>query len=128
LGAFTAAFHAAHRAEFGYDLPGHAVEVVNIRLQAVGHLPGLPAIPVAPGGSLAAAIIDERQVYFGEAAGWCATPVYRRGALPRATPLSGPAIIEEMSATIVMRPDQTGVADAAGNFIIRPLASGRNDR
>ncbi len=122
LDAFTAAFHAAHRAEFGYDLPGHLVEVVNIRLQAVGRLPGLPP-PSAPlGGSLATALLDERQVYFGEAVGWCATPVYRRGALPVATPLPGPAIIEEMSSTIVLRPDQTGAADAAGNFTIRPLA------
>ena len=122
LGAFTTAFHAAHRAEFGYDLPDRAVEIVNCRLQAVGQLPHLPASRAALGGSLTSALIDERQVYFGEETGWCPTPVYRRADLPITTPLFGPAIIEEMSSTIVMRPDQTGAADEAGNFIIRPLA------
>lgn len=122
LDAFVAAFHAAHRAEFGYDLPGHSVEVVNCRLQAVGKLPALQAPVVVSGGSLRDAIIDEREVYFGERGGWTRTPIYRRSALPAAIPIVGAAIIEEMSSTIVMRPDQTGAADEAGNFIIRPTA------
>lgn len=116
---FAAAFHAAHRAEFGYDLPGHAVEVVNCRLQAVGKLPPLKPPTIAAGGDLRDAIIDERQVYFGEGRGWSGTPIYRRAALPAGVALTGPAIIEEMSSTIVMRPDQTGAADDAGNFMIR---------
>jgi N-methylhydantoinase A len=33
---FARTFHAAHRQEYGYDLPGKAIEVVNCRLQAVG--------------------------------------------------------------------------------------------
>jgi N-methylhydantoinase A len=121
LASFVKTFHAAHRAEFGYDLPGHQVEVVNCRLQAVGRLPGLPKPQSRLVGNLADALIDEREVYFGEQVGWRATPVFSREALP-ATPVPGPAIIEEMSSTIVMRPDQTGAADEAGNFLIRPIA------
>ena len=95
---------------------------MNCRLQAVGRLPELPAPTISPGTTLAAARVDERRVYFGERAGWCSTPVYHRSALPIATLIPGPAIIDEMSSTIVMRPDQTGAADEAGNFVIRPLA------
>jgi N-methylhydantoinase A/oxoprolinase/acetone carboxylase beta subunit len=36
MDAFVRAFHAAHRQEYGYDLPGKAIEIVNCRLQAVG--------------------------------------------------------------------------------------------
>jgi len=118
LEAFANAFHAAHRAEFGYDLPTHTIEVVNCRLQAVGRLPTLPAAVPANGTSLAEAVIDEREVYFGEEFGWLGTPVYRRGALPVSTPLPGPAIIEEMSSTIVVGPGQVGVVDEAGNFLV----------
>jgi N-methylhydantoinase A len=119
LSAFVEAFHAAHRAEFGYDLQDRAIEVVNCRLQAVGRLPGLPTPQMLPGGKLADAQCDQRSVYFGEAAGWSETPVYRRAGLPIGSPVAGPAIIEEMSSTIVIRPDQSGVADSAGNFVIR---------
>jgi N-methylhydantoinase A len=120
--SFVEAFHAAHRAEFGYDLPNRGVEVVNSRLQAVGKLPALRPPQLSGGGSLAEARIDEREVYFGAGMRWCPTPIYRRGALPAATEVIGPAIIEEMSSTIVIRPDQTGSADEAGNFIIKSLA------
>jgi len=122
LQSFISAFHASHRAEFGYDLADHAVEVVNCRLQAVGRLPGLPQSESPAGGSLVEAIVDERQVYFGREQGWCTTSIYRRALLPAKTPLFGPAIIEEMSSTIVVRPDQFGVADEVGNFIIRTLS------
>jgi N-methylhydantoinase A len=122
LSEFLSAFHGAHRAEFGYELSGHPVEVVNCRLQAVGKLPIIRIPTASGGGSLAGALADERDVYFGEHVGWRTTPVYSRAALPVAAPLLGPAIIEEMSSTIVMRPDQTGAADEMGNFIIRPLA------
>ena len=119
LGSFISGFHAAHRAEFGYDLPGHAVEIVNCRVQAVGNLPRLPPAVISPGRTLADARLEVRAVYFGESAGWIDTPVYRRAALPVGEPVFGPAIIEEMSSTIVVRPDQVGSADTSGNFIIR---------
>jgi N-methylhydantoinase A len=122
IDTFVAAFHAAHRAEFGYDLPDHAVAIVNCRLQAVGRMPDVAPSRVTAGGSFKDAQVDEREVYFGETAGWVATPVFRRAALPVGDVLTGAAIIEEMSSTIVMRPDQCGVVDAAGNFIIRPQA------
>lgn len=122
LTAFVAAFHAAHRAEFGYDLPDHLVEVVNCRLRAVGSLPRVPSEARATGGSVRDAQCDERSVYFGDTGGWLPTPVYRRDALPVGAAVAGPAVIEEMSSTIVVRPGQTGAADAAGNFIIQAFA------
>ncbi|RVT95027.1 hydantoinase/oxoprolinase family protein [Sphingomonas crocodyli] len=121
LSLFVDAFHETHRREFGYELPEHPVEVVNCRVQAVGRLPDLPNPTLSPGISLAAAMVDERDVYFGQA-GWRPTTVYHRALLPLGTPLIGPAIIDEMSSTIVLRPDQTGIADSAGNFIIKTLA------
>ncbi len=119
LDAFLARFHQAHRAEFGYDLPGHAVEVVACRLKASGSLPRPAAAAPRQGGSVAAAQVAMREVYFGPETGWLPTPVYARGELPADAPVPGPAVIEEMSSTIVILPGQAGAADAAGNFIIR---------
>ncbi len=35
-----------------------------------------------------------------------------------ATPVAGPAIIEEMSATTLLHPGQTAMLDAGGNLIL----------
>ncbi|MFW5772340.1 MAG: hydantoinase/oxoprolinase family protein, partial [Phototrophicaceae bacterium] len=42
-----AAFHAAHRQVYGHDMPARAVEVVNLRLRAVGVVPS-PALAPEP--------------------------------------------------------------------------------
>ena len=36
FGDFVGAFAEAHRREYGYDIPGRAIEVVNCRLKAIG--------------------------------------------------------------------------------------------
>jgi N-methylhydantoinase A len=119
--AFAARFKERHIQEYGYDVDKRAVEVVNCRLQAIGRVPKAPLEPVA-GGTLAGALKGRRQVYCGAAAGWRDTPVYRRAGLPIATPIAGPAIIDEMSATTLVLPGQSAVVDKLGNIIVRVAA------
>lgn len=118
LDQFVAGFREAHTREYGYDIPGREVEIVNCRLQVVGRV-NKPRLVVPKGGpSLAAAQIDERNVYFGEDRGWLPTSIYRRSDLPLDAALLGPAIVEEMSATTVVLPDQRAELDAIGNILI----------
>jgi len=115
---FLDGFRQAHKREYGYDIPGREVEIVNCRLQVVGRV-NKPRLLAPQGGpNLAAAQIDERTVYFGEAAGWMATKIYRRSGLPPDADIRGPAIVEEMSATTVILPDQQDELDAIGNILI----------
>lgn len=114
---FIEAFHQAHRAQHGHDNPGHAIEIVNCRVQAVGLIAqdslSTPAqMAVTPSWS-------ERKVYFGGDAGWQTTPVYRRDSLPVGLELDGPVIIEEMSSTTVVLPGQCAAIDNCGNIRIR---------
>jgi N-methylhydantoinase A len=115
--AVVEAFHRGHRAQHGHDNPGHAIEIVNCRVQAVGlvakdrrSIPSTAAVAPSWG---------ERQVYFGDEAGWLATPIYRRDTLSTGTELAGPAIIEEMSSTTVVLPGQHASVDMSGNILIR---------
>ena len=58
-----------------------------------------------------------RRVHFG-AHGWIDTPVYDRAALPAGPVVPGPAIVEEMSSTIVIRPGDRARVDDIGNIVI----------
>jgi len=114
LGVFLSCFADAHRREYGYDIPGHAVEAVNCRLKAVG-LVERPAIrfagPVRPPAPKAS-----RTVHFDE--GWIDTAIMDRDDLPVGTRLSGPLIIEEMSATTLVPPGWSLTVDPSGNLLL----------
>lgn len=118
--AFRDAFAERHRREFGYDVPGRAVEIVNCRLIATGMVDKAPLAPDWPGGpSLEAARTGSRRVVFQDPAAPVETPVHARAALPVGPPIAGPAIIEEMSATTVVPPGLTAVVDPFGNLHVR---------
>lgn len=114
---FLDTFRAAHVREYGYDAEGRVVEIVNCRVRAIGMVPRAPLAKITGGTSLSAAIKERRPVYF-EQAGWIDTPIYRRADLPIETPFQGPAVIEEMSSTTVVLPQQEARVDPYGNLII----------
>ncbi|EWY38251.1 5-oxoprolinase [Skermanella stibiiresistens SB22] len=119
LETFLERFAAAHKTEYGYDIPGRTVEIVNCRTKAVG----LVAKPYddfrAPSGStLEGSLIEHRTVWFNADTGRIDTPVYERGKMPLETMVSGPAIVEEMSSTTVIPPDTRFQLDRNGNIII----------
>ncbi|NTA50700.1 hydantoinase/oxoprolinase family protein [Agrobacterium tumefaciens] len=118
LDEFSEKFHRLHAEQFGYRLNDHPVDIVNIRLKAVCHVPKGESSRPTPGTTLDGAKIDSRNVYFDKA--WFETPIYRRALLPAAIPFTGPAIVEEMSGTTVILPGQTAEVDDFGNIHIAP--------
>lgn len=115
---FVSRFHRAHADQFGYSLDERDIEVVNVRLKAVCHVPKGESTAPAKGISLSEAQIDMRQVYFGPEEKWVASPIYRRATLPAGVPFLGPAIVEEMSGTTVILPRQKAEVDVLGNIHI----------
>jgi len=119
LETFLNAFGQAHKREYGYELADKPVEIVNCRLQAVGGVPKAPLAEIGPApGTIEDARKGNRPVYFGPAAGWIDTPVYRRAALGAGCVVTGPAVIEEMSSTIAIAPGRRGEVDHLGNVVI----------
>lgn len=117
LDGFLAGFADAHRREYGYDIPGRPIEVVNCRLKAVG-LIDRPD-PRFTGGTGEPVAKGRRQVHFED--GWADTPIYDRSGLAVGARLSGPAIIDEMSATTVVPGGWSVAVDASGNLILESL-------
>lgn len=119
---FLKGFARGHKTEYGYDIPGRTVELVNCRLKAVGRVPKVRPEPYGQDGLLDDAVLETRQVYFGGDGGWMETRVFRRESLPLQTPCEGPAIIEEMSSTTVVLLGQWAQVDEIGNIIIEETA------
>jgi N-methylhydantoinase A len=77
--------------------------------------PELKPLPIKAG-----AVVDPveyRDAYFGSR-GMMKTPVYRRTDLVAGAKISGPAIVEERTSTVVLYPDQSGVVDQYLNIEI----------
>lgn len=110
-------FHRRHEEQFGHSAPGEPVEVVNLRVTAIGRVKR-PAISYKPLTD-SQPLIGRRKVYFKEAEGWLDCPVYLRATLPPGFQLHGPAILEEHTSTVVVPPDFRAEIDACGNVVLQ---------
>jgi len=118
------AFHRRHEQLYTYAAPDTPVEIVNLRLRAVGQMEKLtlPRIVTAPVAGTTPDLVQTRPVYFsGE--GFRATPVYARATLQATHVVSGPAIVDQLDATTVIFPGQEAVVDLYGNLLIHLLRS-----
>ena len=113
-------FHAAHARAYGYDAREDAIELVNIRLTALGISPK-PRLPELPRGSSdpTEAQKGQRPVWFSETAGFTSCPVLDRTRLRWQNVVSGPAVIEELDATTLLHPGYQAVVDQYGNLVLR---------
>jgi N-methylhydantoinase A len=118
--ALRRAFVARHERVYGYAAPDEPIQIVNVRLTALGEPDPLmlPPLACAEGPDPAKARTGERGVYFEEAADFVATPIYRREALLTGHRLDGPAIVEQMDSTTVVLPGQHAIVDAHANLLI----------
>jgi N-methylhydantoinase A len=111
-------FHRSHKSRYGYDIPGHDVEIVTLRLTVLAPR-ATPPEEVRPPvtGGLADAQRESRSVWF-PATGFTGTPVYDRERLAIGMSFAGPAIVEQMDATTIVPPGWEARVDALGNLIL----------
>lgn len=119
LAEIAARFHAAHERLFLYSEPESPLESINVRLTGTGVIPKTPLASWPAGGEDASAAIKERRrAYFGDAGGWINTPVYDGARLQAGDRFAGPAIVEEVTTTIVLFPRDSAQVDRLGNLVI----------
>ncbi|WP_417773807.1 hydantoinase/oxoprolinase family protein [Stappia sp.] len=113
-----AAFDKSYQASFSRLLPGLAAKIVNLRTSAIGRRPQFNLKTLAPGDdcSLDKARIGTRPVWFD--GGWHDTMIYARLDLPVGAEISGPAILEQPDATVLVDPDLKARVDELGNIIM----------
>jgi N-methylhydantoinase A len=108
-------FGATHRALYGFDLPGAAVELVTLRLEAVGALAGNITVPRPPGTG--AEPVGHHRVHF--AAGTQDAVLLDRAAMGAGDRFAGPAIVTQLDATTLVPPGWSGEMDASGALVLR---------
>jgi len=113
-------FDAAHERAYGYAAPEDAVELVNVRLAAIGVTPRPRRAPLGEGTRDArGALKGQREVWFAEVHGWRKTDVLDRTKLLRGNVVAGPAIVEEHDASTLVHPDWQATVDEHGNLVLR---------
>ena len=119
LKALAAAFHAKHDSLFGYSLPPASVEIMNVRLLARGRT-DKPAMEMGPGGAadVAAARKGERRALMGD--DMIPVPVYDGLRLGAGHHISGPAIVEQPTTTLVVTAGYDLRCDDQGTCILYP--------
>jgi N-methylhydantoinase A len=120
LAPFIEEFHQEHSKTYGYDSREEEVQIVALRCVARG-LPDRPRVPEqleiasVKGWKLS----PSRRCYFGPEWSWIQTPVMTRHDL-LATPVEGPAIIEEDNSLTVVTPNWKAGLDEWSNIILEP--------
>jgi N-methylhydantoinase A len=110
-------FHEAHRRRYGHMAENETIEIVNFKVTGVGEIDKPVLTPVATSGGARAAPIEKRRVHFG-ARGALEAEVYRRVDLNAGDRISGPAILEEPTSTVVLYPGQIAEVDSYLNLEI----------
>jgi N-methylhydantoinase A len=115
---FMAAFHRAHERRYGYADPGRAIEVVNVRLRAVGVTPKPKFRRARSAGARppAEACFKRAPVWFDGRAR--PTDFYVRERLRPGNRIKGPAVIAEYSATTVVPPGWRMHVDGWENLVL----------
>lgn len=117
-------FYRAHRQRFSYASEEEPVEIVNLRLKAVGHT-AKPRLRSKPRGSLdpKEAHIGYKWVHFADAGSpRAARPIlaalYERDRLAFGNMIVGPAVIFQLDTTTVIGPGWSATVDEWGNLVI----------
>jgi N-methylhydantoinase A len=115
---FVSQFHAMHKQRFSYARPEAMVEVVTLRLSAIGETekPVLTSEPLTDADLSDARIAQNDVIFDGEV---YPTNFYQRESLCPGNQIEGPAIITEFSATTVVPPNFSAVVDVYGNLILQ---------
>jgi len=118
LRALVETFHREHRRLYTYDLPSAPVELVNLRVVAVGTLPERAAPTLSlNGGDLAGARTGHRTVFF-KGRGRMSTPCYARNRLAPGMTLEGPAIVDQEDTTTLIVSGFHARVDRALNLVL----------
>ena len=115
LSDLAAQFHDKHRLTYGHANPDEAIQLVNLRLTAIGKLESLDLRQTS--NENAAAQKRSRAVWF-KRSGRIECTIYDRDGIGAVDTIAGPAVIEAIDTTIVVPPGWTASPSARGHIIM----------
>ena len=120
IAAMAEAFHHRHAQTYGHDNRAEPVQFVSLRLAAIGLIPPL-TIRQQPAAAGTPSAKPARDVWF-RSTGAVAAEVHDRSRLAEGTIIAGPAVIESLESTVLIRPGWQARMDGDG-FILMARAN-----
>ena len=110
-------FHKLHERLYGYRRPEAPVEIVTLRMRAIGRTqpPRLPELPAA-GPDPAAALLGRRSVWLED--GPALLPLYRGEDLRPGNRIAGPALVLRADTAILIPTAAQAAVDLYGSLLI----------
>jgi N-methylhydantoinase A len=118
--AIAGRFHAAHRAAHGHGDSESPIELVNLRLTALGRLDRPPAPPEAAEEVHEPAPMEVGRAYLDRLSGFVACRHYDRASLQPGARITGPALLHQLDTTVLVMPGHLARALADGTLAIAP--------
>lgn len=113
-------FARAHMQRFGFVAENEPVQIVTLRLEALGRVDKADLRQNDEDAESAdAAIMGKREVYLPETGGFAGCPVYARDKLKAGNRFAGPAIVEQMDTTTLVLPGMQAHVDPYLNLILQ---------
>jgi len=114
---FAAAFHHEHQRVYNHSLPDAPLEIVNLRLRAVGSVPR-PVLPAAEPGDPdpSVAYLGHRPVVLAD--GLADVALYNGAALHPGHVLPGPAIVVYNDTTVFLAAGDHAAVDRHFNLVV----------
>lgn len=118
-------FHSAHVERYGHANRGEPVELVTVRIAAVGGYDRAERVVAEPaaGGDATRAVVARRMVRI-PGFDTANVPVYERTKLRQGDSFEGPAIVRQMDATTVMLQGQRAAVVNGGDLVITESRDG----
>lgn len=110
-----AAFHAAHKRDFTFDLPNVPIILMNIRLIAKLRKPKLVLPKLERNIEVNLAPTLKNAYFNGE---WHSTKFYNGEQLAINSYIQGPAVVQEATSTLVVPPEFNCRLDEYGNYML----------
>ena len=110
-----ATFHQRHEQTYGHANPSEPVQMVNLRVTAIGRL---PAIRIRQESQPCRRDLRQRPAWFPQTGTVMAT-IHRREELAPEAKIAGPCIIDALDCTAVIPPGWSGTVDANGYIHVR---------
>jgi N-methylhydantoinase A len=109
-------FHDRHRQTYGHDNRGEPVQIVSVRVAAIGTIPPLLIrdVPASPGAD---PVKSTRQLWF-RSTGAVDAAIYDRKRLSPGLAIVGPAVIESLESTILIPPEWQGQMSEDGFVLL----------
>ncbi|MBL4929747.1 caprolactamase subunit alpha [Fuscibacter oryzae] len=118
IGQIIAAFHKRHEQLYTYAEPNSTVEVVNIESTVYGVVEKPGRMSIGAGASPDKALKGHREAVFTADGKRIHTPIYDGTPLGAGATIHGPAVIEEVTTTIVIEPGWTARLDESGSYLM----------